>query len=179
MLSEVIGEYFSLLHFRVFHYVSLYSCSPFYDPPFHAAAVLQSQHTSDRIPRTKSRRRDASALSYFSTSNGTSSLAGATAAFRYTQLVYVLVFIDLPAAQAHSRSRLRNRVGDGMVPVIPRGGISVEVGRAYRGCKSTCQEIPTLTLAVAVMREYLRGSESWIKHTFGGVTPRILDGNLR
>ena len=59
--SEVIGGFFLFSHFRVFHYALLYtlrpllrSCFPFSNPSFHAAAVSQLQHTSDRIPRTKS-----------------------------------------------------------------------------------------------------------------------------
>lgn len=87
-------------------------------------------------------------------------------------------FIDLPTAQAHPCSHVRNRVGDGMVAVIHRGGIPVEVGRAYVHEHRNGQEIPSL--AVAVGREGLRGSESWnVRHIFGWAISGVLEGSLR
>jgi hypothetical protein len=55
----------------------------------------------------------------------------------------------------HLHSHVRNRVGDGMTPVIRRGGaVPVEVGSAYVRENRHGQEIPSL--AVAVGREGLR-----------------------
>lgn len=53
----LVGSFFSCIF--VFSTTLFYtrwqlSCFPFSNPSFHAAAVSQLQHTSDRIPRTKS-----------------------------------------------------------------------------------------------------------------------------
>jgi len=119
----------------VFHYVPLYIsllCR------FLIFLSLLPQYHSYNTPPTTSRvqnlpcpcQRGTSALSYSSTSNGISSLAGATVAFRIFNTRPCTGLFHVPAAQLHLRSRVRNQVGDEMVPVIRSGGVPVEVGRA-------------------------------------------------
>jgi hypothetical protein len=157
------------------------STTLFFKPSFHAAAVSLSQRASDRIPCTESAMFSSTwPISFgmffnfeqhFLASRCNSHIQ------KYLTRVYLLVFIDLPTAQAHLRSHVRNRVGAGMVAAIRRGGgVRVQVGRAYVGENRHWQEIPSL--AVAVGREDLRRGDSWnVRHTFGWATPGILAGS--
>ena len=141
---------------------------------------MQPRYHDHVAPPTASRvqcshRRGSLALACSSTSNSTSSLAGATTAFRNNSTrVHLVVFINLPTAQAYLRSYVRNRAGDGIAAVIRSGGgIQVELGPAYMDENRRGQEIPSL--AVALGREDLRCGDSWnVRHTFGWATPGIL-----
>lgn len=95
-------------------------CLQFSKLSFHAAAVSQSQSSSDRISCTTSAMFSSTwpiGLGMFFNFEP-HFLAGVCSnnIQKDSTLVYALFFIDLPVAQAHVHSRLQNLLGDGIVP---------------------------------------------------------------
>lgn len=91
--------------------------------------LLQRMNTFKRARRNLRHPTPSLAMSYTSTLNSTFSLAGAMSAFGNIQHEYMCWFFNLPPRQARLRPHVRNRASDGMVPVLHRVEVAVEVQR--------------------------------------------------